>query len=92
MVVVALSALAGLATGAANEEQHHAQGRRDIIGNLVSNVVSEVSNVVQSVACSNNKLAAMMSANAALAAPFCSSSVGIVMKTPTTTVTTKPTR
>lgn len=90
MVVVAFSALAGL-TRAANEEQHQAEGR-DIIGNLVSNLVGDVSNIVQSVACSSNKLAALMSANAALAAPFCSSSVGVIMKTPTATVTTKPTR
>lgn len=91
--VVALSALAGL-TAAANKGQPRERDLEDrgIIDDLVSNIAIAASDVVSSVPCAGNKLAALMGAYPALAAPFCSSSVGVVIKTPTATVTAKATK
>lgn len=87
-LVLALSALAGL-TRAADEQQLE---DRDLLSDIIGDATELVSNAVSAVTCSTNKLAALMKSNPALAAPFCSSSVGVVIKTPTATVTIKPTR
>lgn len=89
-LIFALSALAGLTH--ANEELED----RGILDNLVNDLINDttdlLTNAVSSAACSTNRLATLMKNNAALAAPFCSSSVGVVIKTPIATVTSKPTR
>lgn len=93
-VVFALSALAGLTQAAAAAAPRDAQPLedRDLLSNIISEANSLVSDAISALTCSTDKLAALMKANPSLAAPFCSASVGVVIKTPTATVTTKPTR
>lgn len=89
-VLIILSTFAGLSR--ADDQLENRQNIGTLVNDIIGSADNLVSDVVSSLACSNNKLAALMKSNAASAATFCLSSVGVAIKTPTATVTTKPTR